>query len=488
MAEDKRLVVLGVFFFLCLVFLTGCSAEEFSFAIQSTPPGAFPVDPVFREFYQQLGGEPVLGVAISPLFVDGSIQCQYAVNGLMCLNPQESGANRFYLAPLGNRLGISQPPDVNADPNHGLVVNGYLIGPDFVELYQKMSAMRQVGKPLSGVIYNYNQQRTEQFFEAVGFYHRFDDPPGVSHLLPYGKYTCGELCGAYQPSVTLAIPKSGSQLGIPFAYIVARLGGERDFGRPLSQAFTNADGLMEQVYETVVFVSAPDHPAQVRLKPITRLLGMYALPPAPFNSKQHGVVFYPVTPDGLGYHVPVEFDRFIIQHGGVEISGNPIADALLYPEENAIRQCYESYCLDFYPNAPEGQKVRLTPLGTRYLKLLDPSVIAPGAILPDKLVVNVSEAMAQLAPGEIQRIYVLVTEETSQNPVANAAPVLTVSANGAQYTYAMPPTGENGISSIEIAPIPDLPVGTVVSYSVCLDTSSGDTVCASDSYLIWAVE
>lgn len=405
MAEDRRLVVLGVFVFLCLFFLTGCSTEDFSFAIQPTPVGAFPVDPVFREFYQQLGGEPILGAAISPLFLDGFIQCQYTVNGLMCLNPQDSGANRFYLAPLGNRLGVSQPPEVNADPNHGLVVNGYTIGPDFVELYRKMSAARQVGNPLSGVIYNYNQQRTEQFFENVGFYHRFDDPPGVSHLLPYGKYTCGELCSAYQTSVTLAIPKSGSQLGVPFAYTVERLGGERDFGRPLSQAFSNTDGATEQVYETVVFISPSDNPAQVRLKPITRLLGMYALPPALFNPEQRNVVFYPVTPDGLGYHVPVDFDRFIVQHGGVEISGNPIADTLFYPEENVIRQCYENYCLDYYPNAPEGQKVRLAPLGSRYLKLIDPAVIAPGAVPPDKLVVTVSEARATFTERSPANLY-----------------------------------------------------------------------------------
>ncbi len=488
MVEGKRVVVFIIVTLVGLLFLTGCSEGDFALPVQPTPAGAYPVDPVFREFYHQLGGEPILGAAISPLFADGFTQCQYTVNALMCYNPHDNSVNRFYLASLGNRLGVSQPPEANADPSHGLVVNGYTIGPDFVDLYQKMSAMRQVGSPLSGVVYNYNQQRTEQFFENVGFYHRFDDPPGVSHLLPYGKYTCGDMCHAYQTPITLAIPQSGSQLGVPFAYTVERLGGERDFGRPLSQAFSNVDGAMEQVYETVVFTAAPENPAQVKLKPITRLLGMYALPPAPFNPEQRNVVFYPVTPDGLGYHVPVEFDRFIVQHGGVEISGNPIADTLLYPEENAIRQCYENYCLDYYPNAPEGHRVRLAPLGTRYLKLIDPSMIAPGAVLPDKLVATISEARAQLAPNEVQRIYLLVTEETSQNPVANAAAILTVNVNGMQYTYAMPPTGENGISSIEIAPIPDLPNGTVVGYSVCLETSSGDSVCASDSYLIWATE
>ena len=486
MVEGNRVIVLIILAFAGVLFLTGCSGGDFSLSIQPTPAGAHPVDPVFREFYQQLGGEPILGAAISPLFEDGFVQCQYTVNALMCYNPQDSGASRFYLAPLGRKMGLSYPPDVNADPNQGLVVNGYTIGPDFVDLYRKISSARQAGSPLSGVIYNYNQQRTEQFFENVGFYHRFDDPPGVSHLLPYGKYICGDLCNAYQSPITLAIPQSGSQLGVPFAYTVERLGGERDFGRPLSRAFYNEDGVLEQVYETVVFTAAPDNPTQIRLKPITRLLGMFALPPAPFNPEQRNVVFYPVTPDGLGYHVPVEFDRFIVQHGGVEISGNPIADVLLYSEENTIRQCYENYCLDYYPSAAQGYRVRLAPLGSKYLELIDPSVIAPGAVLPEKLVVTISEARAQLAPGEVQRIYVLVTEETSQTPVANATATLTVTVNGMQYTYAMPPTGENGISSIEIAPIQDLPNGTVVSYSVCLDTSSGNSVCSSDSYLIWA--
>jgi hypothetical protein len=45
----------------------------------------YPVDPVFGELYTKLGGQEVLGPAISPVSREGEIQFQYVENALWCM-------------------------------------------------------------------------------------------------------------------------------------------------------------------------------------------------------------------------------------------------------------------------------------------------------------------------------------------------------------------------------------------------------------------
>ena len=103
------------------------------------------------------------------------------------------------------------------------------------------------------------------------------------------------------------------------------------------------------------------------------MLGMITVPPGEekYGLEDNVRFYYTDTENDLGYHVPILFDQFIAQHGGDEISGDPIADLMRYREDDTNRQCYQNYCLEYHQEAPDSLKIRLTPLGIRYKNMLE---------------------------------------------------------------------------------------------------------------------
>jgi hypothetical protein len=70
-------------------------------------------------------------------------------------------------------------------------------------------------------------------------------------------------------------------------------------------------------------------------------------------------------------------------------------------------------------------------------------------------------------------------------PLMNREPELTLSLpDNSQYTYHFPPTGENGQTSLELAPV-EAPNGSLIAYEVCLSVLSGAELCVMDNYLVW---
>ena len=69
-----------------------------------------PVDPLFREFYDQIGGLEVLGPAISARFSYEGLDCQFTTAALMVHDPQGVDLQRFRLAPIGLQMNMIEPP------------------------------------------------------------------------------------------------------------------------------------------------------------------------------------------------------------------------------------------------------------------------------------------------------------------------------------------------------------------------------------------
>lgn len=452
-----------------------------------TTANTYPVDKSLREYYEDLGGADLLGPAISPIFKHANQQCQYLVNALMCYNPLATGVERFSLQPLGLSLGVHDDPEPMAASDLPFV-DGYFVYEDFYRLYQQLNGPINVGRPLTRVRYNYEQQRIEQYFEKLGFAHRFNDPPGVVSLLPYGAYFCGENCRYQLNPQAHFIPSNQTAITSPFDRLLERMGGIEVFGRPLTQPYTAADGSLEQVFENVAVFAPPDNPVGMRLRPLARWLNMRTTPPGPqqYDLKDN-VVFYPVDGD-LGYHVPVMFDRFIAQHGGQEISGPPIAEAMIYPEDNVARQCFENYCLDYYPGAAETLRTRLAPLGKRYLDSLEPGAVETQSLPQPALTLQVSEEKPQLPASEPQVIHFLVRHNSDGQPAVGAEVSLELTLpEGSKFHYAAV-SDSQGLGSIAIPPMPKLENGTLVIYRVCVNLPEHAPVCADDSYLIWNLQ
>jgi hypothetical protein len=451
---------------------------------QTIPQGTYSVEPIFREYYSDLGGMELLGPAISTGFTQGNLECQYTEAVLMCQDPLLTGAGRYQLYPLGLNMGIQDNPDEMGVSNGQLIIDGYILYPEFVAAYEALRGAQNSGHLISSARYNYELQRVEQYFENAGFYSKFDEPSGKVHLLPYGAAYCGEKC-VFQVDADEQL-EPDKKIRTPYAAILESWGGMRVFGRPLTDPYTASDGSVEQVYENVVLYSSNGQLETVGLRPLAKILGMTTTPPGPkLYDRERQVVFYNLSGE-TGYHVPILFDEFILAHGGMAVSGNPIADIMYYDDNKLPRQCFENYCLDLYGDAAPSLKVRLAPLGLRYLDQVKPVSNPEKYLPPTGLALNIEEKAPQVPSGEIQSIEITVFIEESHQPQANIPARLELTLpDGAEYGYDFPVTSIEGKARLDLPALVNMPGGSLINYRVCLDIQSDNPICEYDAYLIW---
>jgi len=481
--KSLRRSFLPVSLIIAALLLTACGGGA---ATPTPEPGTFSIDPIFREFYASLGGREILGPAITAIFNYHTRQCQYTVNVMLCFDPLQQGIDRFSLYPLGAAFGIKDEPATAA--SGALFVDGYQIYDEFIDLYHKLYGALYVGRPLTQPRYNMEKNRIEQYFENVGFYRDLGDVEGEPGLLAYGVYACDSEC-RYSPPQSSLVTTSVDNIDQPFLTQIMRLGGLSVFGTALSDPYLAADGRLEQVYENVVLSAPPDDPNSVSLRSLPVLLGIPASPPGSMlYSEAQGVVFYAVEGE-LGYHVPLLFDHFIAQHGGREIAGNPLAE-VEQVGPHLFRQCFENYCLLYSNRADDDQKVRMAPLGVEYLNLLQGEPAEEAAsfeITPDSVRLFVTTGSPRVASSDEQQFDLLLLRASDQQPIPNVEADLTlILPDGKQEKFQVPPSDSSGRASLTVSPLKPPPDnGSVIAYRVCLNLPSSQSICASDSYLIW---
>jgi hypothetical protein len=467
-------------FFLLFIFsagiLTGLAACS-----HPQPPvqSGLLIDPAFTEFYAQLNGEEWLGTPISALFQKGDLNCQYTMNALMCYNPLITGLERFHLEPVGKELGLIDQPLPNPESDSTRIVDGYPIYPDFIPIYDSLYGALYAGHPISNPRFNNEQRRVEQYFENLGFYHRFDDPAGTVYPLEYGAYTCETECQATPGNF---IPNTS--VSSPFWEPLQLLGGYQVFGMPISEPYVAADGFLEQVFENVVVYAPVGEPGEMLFRPLPFLVGIPAIQPGPRRyGVAENVIFY-ATDGELGYHVPIVFDEFISSHGGTQLSGKPIGDPSYYPGVETPRQCFQNYCLDYYANSVAESHTQLAHLGIIYLQMTRPEENLCN-LSGTEVSFVMNEAFPQVSAQQAQVFQVVVFMNANQQPVRNIEARLALTApDGSVYTFQFPPTGNNGIAQISVAPFEDIKNGSLIVYQVCLNIPQPPP-CATDAYLIW---
>ncbi len=477
-----RQCLLAVVLVLTLLLVSGCAAEPVN-------PGeagqAYEVDPIFREVYRDLGGEAVLGRTLSRMFEETAIYCQFTENTKLCYNPVDTGANRYFLAPLGGALVQAETPlplpaELGTD-----TVNGYTVYEAFVPLYQTLGSEAGAGSPLTNARYNYEKRRVEQYFEKAGFFMPFGGTTEDARLIPYGALSCSFCLLHTTDFGSPAAPAAAT----PFAPYLDRMGAAELFGKPLSQPYTAVDGALEQVYDGAVLFAPAGNPGDFRFRPIASMLGMTADPPgARLYGLQDNMVFYPTNGD-LGYHVPVVFDQFIAASGGVGYSGLPLSDPYLDPVDNVTRQCFENYCLDYDPIASGSFYTRVASLGSQYLALFPVATPEPTAwpVLP-VLDFELVEEKPELRPSDSQTISIRVFTLVDSQPVADlGARLVLMLPDGSVQNYTFTPTATDGWSVLTLPPLANYPNGSMITYQACLDEAftAGISTCRSGSYLIW---
>ena len=108
-----------IYFIISFVFIlvvTGCE--------EPVEPIIKTVDPTFREFYELLGGEQILGPAISIMYEERGKKLQFTTGALMMYDPQAPESEHFKLAPLGNAMKL---PKHHWHPHHPMDMRFILV-------------------------------------------------------------------------------------------------------------------------------------------------------------------------------------------------------------------------------------------------------------------------------------------------------------------------------------------------------------------------
>ena len=410
----------------------------------------------------------------------------------MCFDFSRADDAQFYLAPLGSALELTwaELPKTDTDLN----IEGVPTQPEFYAyLYKYFKGTRFAGKPISPVIYNYQAQRVEQFFENLMLYHHFSDPIDEVHLMSLGHADCWqtqpEQC-PYRPELDDPINDLVGSIETPYESVLAGLGDLKVFGRVLTPPYPTTDGRMEQIWENVVFTWPVDHPEQAHLFPLSDWMRMPGTVPGPqIYYLSDGIIFFEVV-DGLGYHIPQVFDEFGAQHGGQALSGPPTGDYMLTDDGTAIRQCFENYCLiyDLTPAMPNDLRVRLLPLGVayrdQYYNAPEATPVAPLNLTNATMII--SEAQPEVTSEETQMIEVVAVDANSSRPLPDLQVRLQIKLqDGSLFEAFSPTTDADGRTSIEVPPQPGFQHGLVVGYQACLLIPEAEAVCQYGSYLIW---
>ena len=471
---------------LCVTGLSACQAPT---PVETTPieGTTYEIAPVFREFHSALGGEEVMGPAISQLFPYQQLECQYTLNALMCQNPLLSGSERFMLYPLGKAFDL-KPSEAEKNKNSSArVVNGITVFDDFVPLFDKLSGEQYAGNPITGVNINYQQQRIEQYFENVGIYRMMDDPAGEARLLAYGAYACDQKCSYPAHAEAMLYDPAETILEQPFKTRLDELGIGSAFGVPLTQPYITEDGTLEQVYSNVVIYRPAGETDKIRLRAITAQLGFETEKPVlQSHKKDKTIVFYAIK-NGKGHHVPARVDKFITNHGGRKLSGNPISEPVEI-ESGLFRQCFTNYCVLYEPGAEKGQQVQLVTLGLQYLEMIKSSIaqVNPSEISNETVSIILSEKFEKLPVKEKQRIHIQLLMKEDQRPLGGIESTLDIRLpDGSHHSTAISATDEDGRAKVEVPVLKGVKNGNLMVYTVCLVTGSVPPACAEGSYLIW---
>lgn len=484
----RRIIFAGIL--LLILSMSAACTDGFTLTSSSVRQAeALPVDTTFKEFYQTLGGNDLLGPAISGLEIRGNFQCQFTERVLLCFNPAVTGVGRFQLFPLGLELNIQEDAHLSGigASENSRVVDGIVIYEKFLPLYDRLYGARYVGRPLTELRINQELHRAEQFFENVGFYQDLSNPNGPAFLIPYGAYLCGGDC-SYRLNEYWSIVKS-NLTEQPFAQAITHYGGPGAFGSVLLKPRLASDGLVEQVYTNVAFVASQDDFGQAQLRPLPLLLG-YEVQSLAEGLSHEQLVFYEIE-RGLGHNVPRPFDDFVKNHGGRELAGQPISEVVLLKDQNVYQQCFENYCLIYDPSVPDGMKVRMAALGQEYIKRFPPpeDIKIQNVFSPDSISLLVSADKPTLNDTDAQYIRIMIRQKDTGQPLERVEATLVLNyQDSPSVRFFLPPSDANGIAIVEVPPQAGLANGSRLSYQVCLNLPSEKPICAMDSYLIWNVQ
>jgi hypothetical protein len=158
------------------------------------------------------------------------------------------------------------------------------------------------------------------------------------------------------------------------------------YGYPITRAYLDANkGRLIQYFENARFEYVPENLPELRVQ-ISELGRLLYIPgqslPTPENFP--ACRNYPETEKRVCY----AFLTFFDEHGGVGQFGYPISNFEVH--EQRIVQYFQRARLEWHPEGPAGERIRVTDLGRRYFVLMgeDTGVLDPEEVIIDNDIDN----------------------------------------------------------------------------------------------------
>jgi hypothetical protein len=269
--------------------------------------------------------------------------------------------------------------------------------------------------------------------------------------------------------------------GVPDAAVV--------FGFPITEQFTSADGsgLTVQYFERARFELHTD-------QPVGRRVQLTALGERLYQS---GAPSLNLTTPGScrviqGFGVCYDFLAFFDRHGGTARFGEPIS-AFEFRPDGRILQYFQKARLEWYPELPAAQSVRLGDLGRLYFNTLEEperlNAMPPANNIPVRVSVPISIHVrafvdqAVTGPAGEQRVFVVVRDQ-ALGPVAGATGAVTVHLPDGQDLIYLVTTDAAGVAVISSIPFADQPFGNLVLLDVQM-AYQGLRAATATSFRIW---
>ncbi len=245
------------------------------------------------------------------------------------------------------------------------------------------------------------------------------------------------------------------------------------FGAPLTEAFTSADGsgLPVQYFQHARFELHADQPIgnRVQTTPLGRLLYRGGAPSVNLTTPGACRVF------ATGYGVCYDFLTFFDRHGGVLRFGYPMS-AFEFQSDGRLVQYYEKALLEWHPELPPDQSVRLADLGMTYFNSipedpirlnpaqpLNPAIASLRPVLKLHAMAFVSKAVTLQT--DTEQIFVVVQDQ-ALSPVAGATGTATIYLPDGQTLIYPMVTDSKGVATLPAVHFENLTAGRLVQIEV----------------------
>lgn len=444
---------------------------EFNASFSTT----FELYPQLKPIYDELGGAKRLGVPISNAFNHGTGTVrQYVQNAVLEYN---SVTGTSSIVPVGLALKINPNATEVEIGEDAQKINGIPVPDEIAELVAKLGFV-YVGSPLTRFQHNSNHNRYEIYFERLGFWIGENDKDKAVNLLPYGNWGMA-IIGPLPTPALGRIDSTGQSEVIQFDQLAERLGADLA-GELLLEMGSETGAVPLRIYENIAMVIDPESKKAVLLD-LPALLGIQGSQP---NEKKADdrYIFFPVN-GKLGYNIPKIFYEMIVQHGGLDILGEPINE-IYYTDDShkIIQQCFENLCLNFDLATETSQPAKLgLEYHARYHSQSQP---AQEPILVFSM--KVWDVHETLAPGQVQEIHAFISQ--NNEPLQGISPSLEITMPGRQIIVLdLPPTDSEGQTFVRIPAI-TAENGEIVTYQLCAPSLTVSRFCIQDNFVIWDVK